>query len=253
MTRASRVWIGWGLGLALALTARADPKELERSHAPTAAESEPNPDSSPDTSETSERMPIFVPRDTGAPQTRVGGATRGIELRDLPSLRALVPAELGHTLEAQPTLYWHLSGPTEHRIDLTLIAEGAGPSDPLLQKTLAGPFTAGAKSIDLAGYGLSLEPDVTYLWYLSLIPSPDRRSEDRVSGGAIEVLLAPSELENQLTAASTQERAIVLAGAGIWYDALKFLSERIKADPGDALARAQRAALLKQVGLPARL
>jgi hypothetical protein len=45
----------------------------------------------------------------------------------------------------------------------------------------------------------------------------------------------------------------VLAGAGIWYDALTFLSERIEADPGDALARAQRAALLKQVGLPAML
>ena len=41
-----------------------------------------------------------------------------------------------------------------------------------------------------------------------------------------------------------------MAGEGIWYDAVSALSVRIDADPGDAILRAQRAALFDQVGLP---
>jgi hypothetical protein len=39
------------------------------------------------------------------------------------------------------------------------------------------------------------------------------------------------------------------AEAGLWYDALSLLSERIEAAPTDADLRRQRAALLEQVGL----
>jgi hypothetical protein len=39
------------------------------------------------------------------------------------------------------------------------------------------------------------------------------------------------------------------AAAGLWYDAIATLSERIAAAPADPLLRRQRAALLRQVGL----
>jgi regulator of sirC expression with transglutaminase-like and TPR domain len=40
-----------------------------------------------------------------------------------------------------------------------------------------------------------------------------------------------------------------LAEAGHWYDAIALLSEQIEANPQDPNPRAQRAALLQQVGL----
>jgi hypothetical protein len=41
----------------------------------------------------------------------------------------------------------------------------------------------------------------------------------------------------------------VYAESGVWYDAIAAVSARISAAPGDPRPRAQRAALLDQVGL----
>jgi len=49
--------------------------------------------------------------------------------------------------------------------------------------------------------------------------------------------------------ASKEELARLLAGEGIWYDAIALYSELIEAQPGDRKLRAARAALLEQVGL----
>lgn len=205
---------------------------------------EPTPESASTESADSEGMPLWVPRDAGAPVTRVGGATRSIEVTKLPTIRALVPEQVGYTLSGQPTLYWHLSEDTDLRVDFTLISGNA--NRPLVEKTIDGPLTSGVQRIDLASYGVTLETGVSYMWYVSLVPDPERRSEDRVTGGAIERLAASPDLQDQLDRVAPDAAAVVLAGEGIWYDALTSLSDR---SAGDPTAYAQRTALLEQVGL----
>ena len=103
----------------------------------------------------------FVPRDLGAPEVpQIGGATRGAKTARVPHIHALVPSQVGYTLEASPTLYWRLSHDTEHRVDFTLT--GPGDAGPELQVTLPGPFTAGVHAVSLADPGFELRPSDTH-------------------------------------------------------------------------------------------
>ena len=188
----------------------------------------------------------FVPRDAGAPVTRVGGATRGFSRQALPTIDALVPERVGYTLVEQPSLYWFLSTDTDTRVDFTLIAQDA--TSPLVEITLDAPLTGGVHRINLADLGVTLEPGITYLWYVSLVPDPQRRSQDRVVGGALE-RLDSKELSARVAGATERNRAALLAQEGVWYDAVTVLSDRIAAGEGDPAARSERAELLGQVGL----
>ena len=201
-------------------------------------------DTKPSTGPTDRAPVLFVPRDAGAPVTRVGGATRGISTQTLPSIDALVPEQVGYTLVGQPSLYWRLSKDTDTRVDFTLITEQA--TAPLIEITLEAPMSGGVHHINLADLGVTLDPGVTYLWYVSLVPDPQRRSQDRVVGGAIERLTS-EEVEAKVAAAPDDERAAVLAREGIWYDAITRLSEAASA--GSPTAIRDRAKLLDQVGL----
>ncbi len=87
------------------------------------------------------------------------------------------------------------------------------------------------------------------MWYVSLLPDPDGRTDARVSGGAIERMSAPPELKAELDAVDADQRPFVLAAAGIWYDALAVLSAGAGDATRGAQPRARRAALLQQVGL----
>ena len=172
--------------------------------------------------------PVFIPRTSrGAPAARIGGASRS----GSPGLvvLALVPQHDGAALTttAQPTLYWHLSKPTEHAVNFTLIEPDA--IDPILDVTIEGPFEAGVQEIDLTAHDASLETGRSYLWFVAVVPDPDRRSADIVARGAVERVLPQPDVE--------ADDAVALAKAGIWYDALA------------ATAGPQRTALLAQVGI----
>jgi len=193
------------------------------------------------------RLPVFVPPKRGAPQTRVGGATRGTKTPGTPSLQALVPEDGGLTVEAQPVLYWYLSQETRGRIDVTIVDEASAV--PVLETTIAGPLAPGVHPIRLADHQVSLAPGINYQWFVALVPDAQRRSNDVIAGGGIE-RVAPSEpLREKLAAAEAPSRSFLLAEAGIWYDALDAISRAIEVSPGDSEARSSRAALLEQVGL----
>ncbi len=191
-------------------------------------------------------MPKFVPTNEGTPMTRLGGATRGA-LKSVIRTEALVPEEMGHTLEAQPVLYWYLADKTDERIDFALI--GVDPINPMLEITLEGPFEPGIQRIRTADLSATLEPGVSYQWFIRVIPNPEQRLYDRVVGGGIERTEKTAELEAKLKAAQPGDAHYVLAEAGIWYDALDALSIQIESSPDDASLLAQRAALFEQVGL----
>jgi hypothetical protein len=191
-------------------------------------------------------MPVFVPRDDGAPVARVGGGTRGIETVKSPSIEVLAPERLGYTLDPQPTLYWSLSEATDRRVEIRVNDHGSDPPVTVFETLLEGPLESGVHGIDLARHGITLEPGVVYMWYVQLNP----RSDGRYSGGGIQRVLASTELEAALAAAAADRKAFVLAEAGIWYDAVDVLSEQIEGGAASELALAQRTALLEQVGLP---
>jgi Domain of Unknown Function (DUF928) len=56
-------------------------------------------------------------------------------------------------------------------------------------------------------------------------------------------------VRSRLNEAGAASRPALYAGAGIWYDAIDEISRLISAQPENRELRAQRAALLEQVGL----
>jgi hypothetical protein len=229
------------IALSLALAASA-------SHAEKAADEKTVAAAGAEKSKTakSAAMPVFKLPNVGAPMTRLGGATRSAT-GSVPRTEALVPEVAGHTLQAQPVLYWYLAGKTDERIDFALI--GVDPINPIREITLEGPFEPGIQRIRLADHDVTLTSGLEYQWFVRVIPNPDQRLYDRVVGGGIERVEPSADLDAKLAAAQRGDAHFALAEAGIWYDALDSLTQQIDAAPGNENLRAQRAALFDQVGL----
>ena len=193
-------------------------------------------------------MPMFVPPNRGAPPMRLGGATRSARkpAQALPRIEALVPEEPGWTLEAQPVLYWYLEKNTD--VALEFGVQRVDPQQQIVRKSLPRPTHTGIQRIDLAEYGVKLEPGPIYFWFVKLVPDPNNPEQDKIVGGGIRRVTADDALTAKLGDASTS-RPHTLASAGMWYDAIDAYSRAIDSDPGDAGLEGQRAALLEQVDI----
>jgi len=189
---------------------------------------------------------VYKPPLRGAPARRVGGATRGTGDTGL-VLNVLAPDQTGLTTQAQPTLYWYASKPSNTAVEVTLIADSA--EVPVLSKNLV-QTQGGVLSIDLAQHGITLKPDTDYEWFVSAVQDSGARSKDVTSGGAIRFVAPDPAVQARARAAGERAAPGVYAEAGLWYDAIGALSKLIERNPADAGLRAQRAALLDQIGLP---
>ena len=192
-------------------------------------------------------LPIYTPPKKTMPRARVGGSLRGTDGKD-PEIVALVPDHVGLTVKQAPSLNWFLSKPTSLPIRFTLI--DTRTVKPLHEGPIPTPSQAGVQSLDLKDFGLTLEPDVQYRWYISAIRNPDSPSQDIVAGGVIErcefsTCLVEMEVDLSCDQQSVQRNAL----RGFWYDAVSCLCDLIKANQQDPSFRRMRAALLKQVGL----
>jgi hypothetical protein len=195
----------------------------------------------------SEDVPLYNPPQRGAPTGRVAGGTRGFN-EDLPMLAALAPTNhTGLSVHPQPILYWYLSKAAPYPIEFTLIDDRT--VTPLLEKRLSSSQPPGVQQIRLADYHISLEPGVTYQWFVTMVVDPGQRNKDVVASGAIALTASPATLPSQLAQAGPARASFVYAQAGLWYDAVTAVSELIKKAPQDHRWRRQRAALLSQVGL----
>ena len=181
----------------------------------------------------------------GAPARRVGGASRGDEA--LPAVSVLAPDHVGLTTHEQPSLYWFISRPTTVRVELTLI-DAQGTAAPLIEVAVDGK-AAGVQRLDLAAHNVRLRPEVEYQWSVSLVPNAQERSSDAMSSGVVKRVSLDAATAARLHAARAEQRAALLAGEGIWYDALTAVSEQITARPQDRVLREQRARMLEQAGL----
>ena len=192
-------------------------------------------------------LPLYTPPKKLTPRARVGGGLRGTDGTD-PVIVALVPDHVGLTVKKTPVLNWFLSKPTTYPLKFTLV--DLRSVTPLHEAAIPTPDHQGVQSINLKDWGLALEPDVQYRWYISAIRNPDSPSQDIVAGGVIERCEFSTclvEMEVDLTC----DRQSVMRNAvrGFWYDAMACLCELIETNPSDQILRRQRAALLNQVGL----
>ena len=176
---------------------------------------------------------------------RVGGNARGVPA-SLPSVAVLAPDHLALTVLERPTLFWYLSAPTQVRIEIVIVDPRRAA--PLVEAVVKGE-RAGVQAFDLGQHGARLEPGVAYEWSVAVVADPAQRSRDVVAGGAVMRVEASDALRAKLAGATAEARAGVLAGEGVWYDALAAVS----APPGqladDRSMRVRRAGLLDQAGL----
>ena len=192
-------------------------------------------------------MPVYNPPSRGAPGGRIGGGTRGGG-QNVFVLSVLAPDHSGFTTSEQPSLYWFISNPTSLPIELTLMdPQGIKP---ILETQLSSPTKAGIQRVRLADYNIRLAPGAAYRWFVAVVPDADRRSKDILAGGAIERVDLQEDVKAKVAKASDKELPFVYAQAGLWYDALKSISDLIDAAPQNQELQNQRTALLKQVGLP---
>ena len=189
---------------------------------------------------------VYNPPLRGAPRGRIGGGTRGVGT-DTIVLSVLAPDHAGLTASEQPSLYWHISTATTYPVEITVMDPRR--IEPVLETRLAGPVTAGLHRVRLADYGVTLDPDVQYRWYVAVVLDPDRRAKDVLAGGVVERVPLTPELRQKLAQAKKEDVPSIYAGDGLWYDALTAVSDLVDGAPSDAALRQQRAALLGQVGL----
>ena len=192
-------------------------------------------------------VPVYNPPSRGAPGGRIGGGTRGGS-QNVFVLSVLAPDHSGFTTSEQPSLYWFISKPTSLPVELTVMdPQGV---QPILETRVPAPVKAGIQRVRLADYNVHLAPGAAYRWFVAMIPDADRRSKDILAGGAIERVDLQQDVKAKLAKASEKEIPFIYAQAGLWYDALKSISDLIDAAPQDQELHNQRTALLKQVGLP---
>jgi hypothetical protein len=186
------------------------------------------------------------PAAAGNIPTRVSGGARGETVDAV--LIALVPNHLALTTQAQPSLFWFQSKPAKAKFEVTVVE----PKKPKPLLSLAAPEAdkPGIHRVKLAKYKVELQPDVTYEWSVAIVPDAENRSKDVIAKGVLKRISPPGDLASRVEKAGDLERAAIYAEAGIWYDAFDAVSKAIDAHPDDASLRAQRASLLRQVGLP---
>jgi hypothetical protein len=200
--------------------------------------------------ETSAVAAIYKAPLRGAPATRVGGGTRSVGTKPMTVL-VLAPNETGYTTHDKPTLYWYVSQPLEHPVELTLISLESldAASKPAVELKLNPPTRPGVHPLSLAEHNIALKPGVEYQWFVAAVNNPSQRSNDVVAGGTIKRVAETDAVRAGLKDAPAAGRPALYAGEGIWYDAIDELSRQIAAQPGNRQLREQRAALLEQVGL----
>lgn len=183
-----------------------------------------------------------------ASAARVTGGSRGNGDAAV-TLDVLAPNDTGLTTEEQPSLFWYQSKPAKARFELTLIEDDK--VKPVFEVNVEQASQAGIQRLRLADKGVKLAPGVEYKWVVALVTDPNNRSTDLVASGFIKRVEASPELKAKLKDAAPSAVPAIYAEAGIWHDALGSLSDLIDAQPGDKSLLAQRADLLRQVGLKA--
>jgi len=196
----------------------------------------------------SEEQPIYTPPKKITPRARVGGDVRGTDGSD-PEVKALVPDHVGLTIKETPTVNWFVSNSTQYQVIVTLRDDRSPRA--FQERPIPSPKQPGIYTINFKELGFTLEPNVQYRWFVSVIRDANQHSNNPVAGGIIERCefnACMIEFKPVLTCAS-EDDVMENARAGLWYDAMGCLCNLIDADSKNDKLRRLRARLLKDVGL----
>jgi hypothetical protein len=161
-------------------------------------------------------------------------------------LSVLSPDHIGLTMFEQPALFWFIAQLTSQPVDVLITDEGN--TQRLLDVRMLPPIRPGIHKVELKDYGIRLQPNTTYQW--TIILQGNTPGEHYSTSGWIMRVSPPANVAAiaQLPSiTSTPPRPLV--EAGLWYDAIWALSERIQTQPTDTTSLNQRANLFEQVGL----
>lgn len=161
-------------------------------------------------------------------------------------LSVLSPNHIGLTMFEQPALFWYIAQPTSQSVDVLITDEGN--TQMLLDIRMLPPIQPGIHKVELKDYGIRLQPNTTYQW--KIILQGRLPGESHTTSGWIMRVSPPANVANLTHLPSINATpAEPLLEAGLWYDAIWALSERLHTDPTDMLSLTQRANLFEQVGL----
>ena len=163
---------------------------------------------------------------TGAPETRIGGGTRGIGKSDI-SVQPLAPAQTAITSQGAPTLYYYVTGVTNNAVEFSIATESG---EVLTEQNLPNVSKTGIQEIKLSDFNVQLEKGKEYRWTVSVVTDAENRGKDVISSATI-------RREDTNIALNDTKK---LAEAGVWYDLLQTLSEQ---------KSSQIPALLKQIDI----
>ncbi|MCS7034303.1 MAG: DUF928 domain-containing protein [Phycisphaerae bacterium] len=181
---------------------------------------------------------VYRPPAAATGSARIGGGSRTGSAA--PSIAVLAPEHVGLSGSPRPKLYWFCAKATNLPCEFSLV--NAQTNQTITRVVLNEPIDVGWQKIDLQQLGVELERDQTYDWTVSIVVSPDQRSENPVARGAIQHVLLPVATIEEPPVRQAARRA----GAGLWYDAIDLLMGQIDSDPA---ARRALAGLLRQVKL----
>lgn len=165
---------------------------------------------------------------------------------EIPTVISLVPNHVGLTIADQPVVYWYLSHPTQAPTLFVLL--DARSLQVVHSITLPSSAHAGIQSVRFKDYGVTLQQEVPYRWFVNVVIDPAMPARDLVAGGAIE-RIAPEFSPAKMPSTRSLDAVHFYAAQGLWYDAMAAISDLIAAAPLNDAFRQQRASLLQQVGL----
>ncbi len=185
------------------------------------------------------------------PGRREPGAGRGcgLSVPKIP-LTALIPeTNLGLTIAAHPTLFFHIPQASTTAARFVLIDEAN--QNRLYKTTLKIPSSASIISLrPPTDKGLEIGKD--YHWYFHIICSAEELGQDLgdiyVDGWVRRIEPTPT-LVSQLEKASPSRRVALYQTHDLWYDALTTLAEQRRLHPGDSALAAEWENFLRSVGL----
>jgi hypothetical protein len=159
----------------------------------------------------------------------------------------LAPAEVGQTIDPQPTLYYFVPERTLQPIEITISSRFE--IDPLLEQRIEPPLEAGIHALSLADHGVELTPGTAVDWSLTLVREEGRPTANPTTRARLELVAEEPELVAALEATPSEHAANIYAAHGLWYDAIDALSTFIEQHPDVATLHERRAALMDAQGL----
>lgn len=166
------------------------------------------------------------PRRISRTQRRDGSGSRGCSNSKAiaTSLTLIVPSNhVPTTVSNHPTFLWYVSEVVSAPVKFTLIEQQS--LKPVFKKQLKIQ-KAGIMQLQIPSRAPALVEGKQYRWTVALVCNERRPSENTYAYAWIERVPLDGELAQLLAGVtSRQERALILARAGIWYDAASTLYE----------------------------